>query len=105
MTDIVKVTPERLKSTAASLNQTGASIKKTTSQMLALMTGISQSVWSGEASSAYLGKFSGLQSDITKMCKMIEDQVLHLNTIASEYQTTEAQRKAAAATLKNNVIA
>ena len=36
MTDIVKVTPERLKSTAASLNQTGASIKKTTSQMLAL---------------------------------------------------------------------
>lgn len=104
MADIIKVSPEKLKSTAASLNETGMSIKKTTSEMMNLIAGISHSVWSGEASSAYIGKFKGLQGDITKMCKMIEDQVIHLKDIASEYQSAEEQNKAAAALLKNNVI-
>lgn len=104
MANVIHVTPEKLKSSAASFKDTGAEIKRTTSQMMELITGISGTVWSGEACSAYLSKFKGLDSDIAKMCKMVEDQAQHLVSIADEYQSAEAQNKAAAATLKNNVI-
>lgn len=104
MAELINVTPEKLKSAAASFNETGASIKKTTSDMMSLIVGISHSVWSGEACSSYIGKFKGLENDVTKMCKMIESQVTHLNTIAQEYQASEAQNKEITAALKNNVI-
>ena len=103
MADVIKVSPEQLKSTASSLETIGKSIKKTTGQMLTLITGISQNVWSGEASSSFISKFRGLQGDITQMCKRLDDQSVHLDTIAREYQTTEEANKAAAATLHNNL--
>ncbi len=105
MADIIKVSPEKLKATAASMGTIGKSIKNTTGQMLSLVTGISQNVWSGEASSSFIRKFSGLQNDVTKMCKRLDEQSSHLNSIASEYRTAEESNKAAAARLKSNVIA
>ena len=102
MADLINVTPEKLKATASSFQQAGKDVKKTTSDMLQLVRGISSSIWSGEASSIYLGKFNGLDA---KMCKMIEEESQHLTTIAQEYQLAEEQNKQVAATLKNNVIA
>ena len=102
MADLINVTPEKLKATASSFQQAGKDVKKTTSDMLQLVRGISSSIWSGEASSIYLGKFNGLDAD---MCKMIEEESQHLTTIAQEYQLAEEQNKQVAATLKNNVIA
>ena len=103
MADLINVTPEKLKATASSFQQAGKDVKKTTSDMLQLVRGISSSIWSGEASSIYLG--NGLDADIAKMCKMIEEESQHLTTIAQEYQLAEEQNKQVAATLKNNVIA
>ena len=60
MADLINVTPEKLKATASSFQQAGKDVKKTTSDMLQLVRGISSSIWSGEASSIYLGKFNGL---------------------------------------------
>lgn len=94
-----------VKATASSFQQAGKDVKKTTSDMLQLVRGISSSIWSGEASSIYLGKFNGLDADIAKMCKMIEEESQHLTTIAQEYQLAEEQNKQVAGTLKNNVIA
>ena len=102
MADLINVTPEKLKATASSFQQAGKDVKKTTSDMLQLVRGISSSIWSGEASSIYLGKFNGLDADIGKM---IEEESQHLTTIAQEYQLAEEQNKQVAATLKNNVIA
>ena len=101
MADLINVTPEKLKATASSFQQAGKDVKKTTSDMLQLVRGISSSIWSGEASSIYLGKFNGLDADIAK----IEEESQHLTTIAQEYQLAEEQNKQVAATLKNNVIA
>ena len=93
MADLINVTPEKLKSTAVSFQQTGQNVK-----------GISSSIWSGEASSSFINKFSGLEADINKMCKMIEEEAQHLTSIAQEYILAEEQNKQVAATLKNNVI-
>ena len=54
MADLINVTPEKLKATASSFQQAGKDVKKTTSDMLQLVRGISSSIWSGEASSIYL---------------------------------------------------
>ena len=40
MTDLINVTPEKLKSTAVSFQQTGQNVKRTTSDMLQLVRGI-----------------------------------------------------------------
>ena len=50
MADLINVTPEKLKATASSFQQAGKDVKKTTSDMLQLVRGISSSIWSGEAS-------------------------------------------------------
>ena len=102
MADVIKVSPEKLKASAASMGSTGKAIKKTTGQMLSLVTGISKNVWSGEASGSFIKKFHGLQTDVTKMCKRLDEQSAHLNTIATEYRTTENANKAAAAKLKQS---
>lgn len=104
MTDLINVTPEKLKATASSFEQTGQKVKRTTSDMLQIVKGISGSIWSGEASSSFITKFNGLEADINKMCKMIEEEAQHLTSTAQEYQIAEAQNKQAADALKNNVI-
>ena len=50
MTDLINVTPEKLKSTAVSFQQTGQNFKRTTTDMLQIVRGITSSNWSGEAS-------------------------------------------------------
>lgn len=100
MADIIKVTPEQLKTTAASLEATGNEVKKVTSQMLALVSGISPSVWSGEASHAFIAKFKGMDGDVNKMCKRLSDQSQHLGKIADAYKTAEDTNKSSAAKVK-----
>ena len=45
MADLINVTPEKLKATASSFQQAGKDVKKTTSDMLQLVRGISSSIW------------------------------------------------------------
>ena len=96
MADLINVTPEKLKSTAVSFQQTGQNVKRTTSDMLQLVRGISSSIWSGEASSSFINIFI--------LCKKIEDDSQHLTTKSLEYILSVEQNKQVAATLKNNVI-
>ena len=50
MSDTIKVTPEKLKTTASSFQQIGNDIRKTAQEMISVITGISNSVWSSETS-------------------------------------------------------
>ena len=52
MTGTLKVTPEELRSTAAAFAFCGSEVKNNTAQMLTLVAGISQSVWSGASSAS-----------------------------------------------------
>jgi WXG100 family type VII secretion target len=103
MADFIKVTPEQLKATASSMESVGNSIKNTTSSMLSEVSGISQNIWSGEASGTFIKKFQGMQTDINKMCKRLNEQSKHLAAIAAEYSKSEEANKTAAASLKNQL--
>lgn len=104
MTGTLKVTPEKLKSTATSFQTTGNQVKNLTEQMTSLVTSLTGNVWSGDAASTYVKKFKGLQNDINRMVKMINEHVTDLQTMAAEYEKTEAANVAAANALSSDVI-
>ena len=104
MTGTLKVTPEELRSTAAAFASCGSEVKNNTAQMLALVAGISQSVWSGASSASYLNKFQALGADIEKINKMLQEQVNDLTAMAEEYERAEQDAQTAASALKNNIV-
>lgn len=88
MEGILKVTPEELQSTAGEFSSKGNSIKGLMDQMMGIVKNLSGS-WQGEASATYLRKFQGLQTDIDKMNRMIQEHVQDLNTMAEQYKQAE----------------
>ena len=103
-TNVIRVTPEELKSAAARMESKSQEIQTRTQQMTELVNTLTGRIWSGEAQAEYSRKFTGLQDDITKLHKMIKDQVEHLNIIANEYQTVENTNKETSASLSSDVI-
>lgn len=104
MDGTIKVSTQELRSASSQFSSYGSEIQNLTSKMLSLISGITGAVWSGEAASAYQSKFAGLEADISKINKMIQEHVTDLNTMADEYDRAEQQAQQEASALKNNII-
>lgn len=103
MEGTLKVTPEKLKSTAREFQSDGDKISNLTTEMMELVTGLN-SIWEGGASSAYITKFKGLQDDIQKMINMVKEHVNDLNDMADNYLKIEKENEEAANSLSSDVI-
>ncbi len=99
----LKVTPEELRSTSTDFEGRGQKVSNLTQEMLSLVQGLS-SAWEGEASSAYLKKFSELQQDITQINNKIKEHVTDLLQMAEQYEKAENANEEAAAALSSNLI-
>lgn len=88
MEGILKVTPEKLVQAANEFGTTGKAISALTQEMTGIVNGL-QSIWQGEAASSYGNKFVGLQDDIDKINRIIQEHVTDLNEMAREYQNAE----------------
>ena len=88
MEGILKVTPEKLMQTSGEFAATGNQIKNLTSEMMSQVHGM-RSLWQGEAASAYGNKFSSLQTDMDKLCRMVQEHVNDLQEMAAHYQKAE----------------
>ena len=84
MNGTLKVTTSKLTSTASSFQSTGNQVKNLTTQMTTIVKSLSGQIWSGEAASAYIKKFDGMQDDISKIIKMINEHVTDLQEMARE---------------------
>lgn len=103
MTGILKVTPEQLISTANEFQSIGTTVRNLTSEMTNIVTGLS-GIWEGEAATAYVTKFNGLQDDIERLHAMITEHVTDLNEMANVYSTAENADLDEIATLSSDVI-
>ena len=103
MANIIKVSTSKLTSTASAFQGSSSKVKNLTSQMTQIVTSLSGNVWSGDASSAYVNKFKGLQDDINKMVKMIDEHVSDLNQMAREYEAAENTNQQQASSLSSDV--
>lgn len=88
MEGILKVTPDKLISTANEFSSEGNQIKTLTQGMLDTVNGL-KSVWQGDAANAYNTKFNALSDDMEKMNRMINEHVQDLNEMARVYQQAE----------------
>ena len=103
MTGILKVTPEQLISTANEFQGIGTTVRSLTTEMTNTVTGLS-SIWEGEAATAYVAKFNGLQDDIERIHAMITEHVTDLNDMATIYANAEKTDMDAIANLSSDVI-
>ncbi len=104
MEGIINVSTSELTKTASAFNGTGAEIKNLTNQMTQTVTSLSGAIWSGDAATVYVNKFNGLQDDINRIIKMVEEHVNDLQQMASGYESAESQNIDAANSLSSDVI-
>ena len=93
MDGILKVTPQSLISTANSFNATGAQVKGLTQEMLQIVKAMN-SIWQGEAATAYSAKFGALQDDMERIDRMI----------AQRYQQAEQKNTEESSALQDDII-
>lgn len=103
MEGILKVSTEQLRSSASELSSQGQQISALTSEMTNIITGLG-SVWEGVASQSYIQKFRGLDDDIQRMNRMIQEHVTDLNDMAQAYDEAERQASDLTNTLSSDVL-
>lgn len=103
MEGIIKVSTEQLRNTANEFSGLGQQVSSLTSEMVSLVTGLS-SGYEGEAAQAYISKFRGLEDDIQKINRMIQEHVTDLNDMAQRYDQAEQSNVSDAGNLSSDVI-
>lgn len=104
MTGTLRVTPEKLISTAQSFSTSAGTVQNLTSNMLSTVDSLN-STWAGEAATAYYNKAHNLQESINKMVRMINEHSTDLQSMAQTYQEAERTAQETAAALQTDVIA
>ena len=103
MEGILKVTPEKLMSTADEFQTTGGQVRSLTQEMISIVDSLKSS-WEGEAATAYSTKFHQLEDDMEKMHRMIDEHVKDLNEMANQYKTAESANVDTSSALTGDVI-
>lgn len=88
MTGMLKVTPEKLISTASEFQSQGSQIRTLTNQMLDIVKSLS-STWEGEAQQTYLTRFNALDGDMAQIQLKISEHVSDLQEMAAAYKAAE----------------
>lgn len=99
----LKVSVDELKKSSTKFGALATDTKKVTDNMMKLVES-TKSYWQGEAQNAYWKQFNGLQDDMQRIFKMIDEYRTDLSEIAKNYESAEVANKSAAAALKSDVI-
>ena len=103
MTGKLRVTPEKMIATATQFGQSDSSVNNLTKQMMDIVSQLS-STWAGEAATGYYNKLRGLQGDMSKLHKMIQEHTSDLNEMAKTYQQAEKDNVQTSSSLKIDAI-
>lgn len=103
MDGILKVTPTELKTASSEFGAKGGQVKGLTGEMMNLVNGLN-SVWQGEAATAFSNKFKELQDDMDKIYNMIQEHSKDLTEMAQRYEAAEKENDQTAQALKGDAI-
>lgn len=104
MANVIKVETSKLRSAASQFSSTSTQIKNATNAMTQAVNQLNGAVWSGDAASSYIKQFTGLNDEITKIDKMLQEHIQDLQDIAAEYDRTENENRQTAGSLSNNIF-
>ncbi len=103
MTGNLRVTPEKMISTSTQFQQSDNTVNNLTKSMVDIASQLS-GTWAGEAATGYYTKLKGLEGDIQKLHKMIQEHTTDLQDMARAYQEAEKANLQTANALKTNEI-
>lgn len=103
MPNIIRVSPDKLNSTAGEIKNIQSNVLNITSEMTSIVQGMS-SDWTGDASTAYIQKFTGLQDDMQKISSMLNEHVTDLQTMSTTYSQAESNAASISSGLSSDVI-
>ena len=103
MEGIIRVSPQLLSSTASEFGTQGNSISNLTAEMLNLVAGMAAS-WEGEAATAYITRFRGLEDDIQRINRMVQEHSMDLQEMAQIYSEADMANAEEANALSSDVI-
>ncbi len=103
-TGTLRVTPQQLERTASGFESKAREVQTITQQMTSTVTSLTGQVWSGEAATAYVTKFKGLQDDMDRIYKMIQEHSDDLIQMARQYSDVETKNEDLANQLASDVI-
>ncbi len=102
MTGTLRVTPEKLISTASSFETTNRNVRNYTNNMLSLINSLTQ--WQGSAATMYRNKFKQLQGDMNDMYNIIAEHARDLQEMARNYNAGESSIENRISSLQTDVI-
>jgi WXG100 family type VII secretion target len=103
MTGNLRVTPEKLISTSQQFADSDNKVNNLTNQMMNIASQLT-STWAGEAATGYYNKLRGLQNDMQKLHRMIQEHNVDLMEMARTYQQAERQNIQTGNALRTNEI-
>ena len=103
MTGNLRVTPEKMLSASTQFQQSDTAVNNLTKNMMEIASQLS-TTWAGEAATEYYGKLRGLEADMQKLHKMIQEHTTDLQEMARAYQEAEKANLQTASSLKTNEI-
>lgn len=103
ITGNLRVTPQELKNTSSQFKQSDITVNNLTQQMMDIV-GELNSTWGGEAATAYYNKLKGLQGDMQKLHRMIQEHVDDLQDMANVYEQAENANLQTSSSLKVDQI-
>lgn len=103
MTGNLRVTPEKMISVSGQFQQSDNTVNNLTKSILDIVGQLS-STWAGEAATGYYTKLKGLDGDMQKLHKMIQEHTTDLQDMAKTYQEAEKANLQTSNALKTNEI-
>lgn len=97
------VTSSKLTSISDQFKALANQVKATTENMKSVVSSIN-SVWEGDAASAYMNQFTKLHEDMDQMYKMIMEYDTDLDEIAQNYNQAEKANEQLAQSLQTDVV-
>ena len=99
----LRVTPEKMISVSSQFQQSDNTVNNLTKSMMDIVNQLN-STWAGEAATGYYNKLKGLDGDMQKLHKMIQEHTADLQEMAKQYQEAEKATLQTASALKTNEI-
>lgn len=102
--NILRCTPEQLKSEAGKISLQGENLAAKVDSMISVVDSIGGAGWSGDAATAYKTQFDELKDDATRMREFLTNTSEQLNAIADQYTAAEEANAQIAHSLPTDIF-
>lgn len=104
MADLIRVSPEQLRNTAATFEEKATSIQNTTNSISDMRSELSGDTFSGEAADAFNEKLGSMTENVTSLLEEVRKYKDALEEIANNFESSDSTAAGTAQSLNENIV-